>query len=429
MKEFLNTQLAHYILTGLELLVLILCVGFFTSSETAYLSLPRLKLRSMVEQGRRNARKVAALKANMDRLLTTVLIGTNFLNSLASAIATALAIEVLGSKGSAIAPFITAFFITTFAQIVPKTAAGLHPDKFTCFSAWPLMVLEKLFFPVIWLFEKLSHGAVVIVEKIMKPAGAIVTEEELKTLIDVGSHEGTIEKDESRLLNKIIKFNDLSVSDVMKHRSQVSMIKEEADYNEVIEQFLSSGFSTLTVYSGNRENVVGVLNYKKVLFSSEDIDRGQGFAGRLMADVLFIPGTMSVLDILQLFRKSEHKFAVVLDEQGQTDGIITMEDILKVVFGHMSDENTYDNTAPEDKVELVSLNTFIVPGDMKIDDANEILGLKLESEEMNTVGGWLLEQFGYLPASGTVLIKEKNLFTAEDVSGRRIVSVRVKKSN
>ena len=419
----------HYLLTAAELFFLIMCVGFFTSSETAYLSLPRLKLRSMVEQGRRNAKKVAALKADMDRLLTTVLIGTNFLNSLASAIATALAIDLLGSRGVAIAPFVTAFFITTFAQIVPKTAAGLHPDTFTCFSAWPLMILEKLFFPIVWLFEMLSHGAVVLVEKILKPAGAIVTEEELKTLIDVGSHEGTIEKDESRLLNKIIKFNDLSVNDVMKHRSQVSMINQEADYDEVINQFLTSGFSTLTVYSGNRENVVGVLNYKKVLFCSEEIDKSKGFAGRQMSEVLFIPGTMSVLDILQQFRTSEHKFAVVLDEQGQTDGIITMEDILKVVFGHMSDENTYDNTAPEDKVELVSLNTFIVPGDMKIDDANEILGLALESDEMNTVGGWLLEQFGYLPASGTVLIKDRILFTAEDVSGRRIVSVRVKKSN
>lgn len=419
----------HYLLTAAELFFLILCVGFFSSSETAYLSLPRLKLRSMVEQGRRNAKKVAALKANMDRLLTTVLIGTNFLNSLASAIATALAIDLLGSRGVAIAPFVTAFFITTFAQIVPKTAAGLHPDTFTCFSAWPLMILEKLFFPIVWLFEKISHGAVVLVEKILKPAGAIVTEEELKTLIDVGSHEGTIEKDESRLLNKIIKFNDLSVNDVMKHRSQVSMINQEADYDEVINQFLTSGFSTLTVYSGHRENVVGVLNYKKVLFCSEEIDKSKGFAGRQMSEVLFIPGTMSVLDILQQFRTSEHKFAVVLDEQGQTDGIITMEDILKVVFGHMSDENTYDNTAPEDKVELVSLNTFIVPGDMKIDDANEILGLALESDEMNTVGGWLLEQFGYLPASGTVLIKDRILFTAEDVSGRRIVSVRVKKSN
>ncbi len=421
--------MSYYIRTAAELFVLILCVGFFTSSETAYLSLSRLKLRSMVEQGKRNAKKVAALKSNMNRLLTTVLIGTNFLNSLASALATALAIKVLGSRGVAIAPFATAFFITTFAQIVPKTAAGLHPDKFTCFSAIPLMLLEKIFFPIVWIFERLSHGAVVLVEKIMKPAGAIVTEEELKTLIDVGSHEGTIEKDESRLLNKIIKFNDLLVNDVMKHRSQVSMIKKEADYDEVISQFLSSGFSTLTVYSGNRENVVGVLNYKKVLFSPETIDRSEGFAGRQMSDVMFIPGTMSVLDILQQFRTSEYKFAVVLDEQGQTDGIITMEDILKVVFGHMTDENTYDDTAPEDKVELVSLNTFIVPGDMKIDDANEILGLSLESDEMNTVGGWLLEQLGYLPASGTVFIKDRNLFTAEDVSGRRIVSVRVKKSN
>ena len=419
----------EYIITAAELLVLLLCVGFFTSSETAYLSLPRLKLRNMVEQGRRNAKKVAALKANMDRLLTTVLIGTNFLNSLASAIATALAIKILGAKGTAIAPFITAFFITTFAQIVPKTAAGLHPDKFTCFSALPLMILENLFFPVVWLFEKLSHGAVVLVEKIMKPAGAIVTEEELKTLIDVGSREGTIEKDESRLLNKIIKFNDLSVNDVMKHRSQVSMINQNASYDEVINQFLTSGFSTLTVFSGNRENVVGVLNYKTVLFCPENIDKSEGFAGRQMAEVLFIPGTMSVLDILQQFRTSEHKFAVVLDEQGQTDGIITMEDILKVVFGHMSDENAYDNSAPEDKVELVSLNTFIVPGDMKIDDANEILGLNLESDEMNTVGGWLLEQIGYLPSAGMVFIKDKNLYTAEDVNGRRIVSVRVKKSN
>ena len=419
----------HYIITAIELILLILCVGFFTSSETAYLSLPRIKLRSMVEKGVKNAKKVARLKSNMDRLLTTVLIGTNFLNSLASAIATALAIELLGSKGTAIAPFVTAFFITTFAQIVPKTAASLHPDKFTCFTSIPLLILEKIFFPLIWLFEKLSHGAVVIAEKLLKPAGAIVTEEELKTLIDVGSHEGTIEKDESRMLNKIIKFNNLLVNDVMKHRSQVSMIEKNADYNEVISQFLSSGFSTLTVYSQNRENVVGVLNYKKVLFCAEDTDFSAGFAGRQMNDVLFIPGTMSVLDILQQFRTSEHKFAVVLDDQGQTDGIITMEDILKVVFGHMTDENTYDSTAPEDKVELVSLNTFIVPGDMKIDDANEILGLHLESEDMNTVGGWLLEQFGYLPATGTVLIHDKNLFTAEDVSGRRIVSVKVKKSN
>lgn len=414
-------------LTIAELIILLLFVGFFTSSETAFLSLPKLKIRSLVEEGKKNARLVQKLKNNMDSLLTTVLVGTNFLNSLASAIATALAISILGSKGSTIAPFVIAFFLTTFGTIVPKTASGLYPDKFACAESVPLAILEKIFFPIVWIFERVSHFAVWIVEKIIKPKDAILSEEELQTLIEVGSQEGTIQKDEHTLLNKIIKFNNLQVNDIMKHRSFVSMISTEADYNEVTEEFLKSGFSTITVYSENKENVVGVLNYKKLLFSTENVDKTAGYAGRNMDNVVFIPGTMDVLELLQKFRQSEHKFAVVLDEQGQTDGIITMEDITNVVFGRMTDENTYDDTAPEDKIKLVSSDTFVIPGDMKIEDANTILGLKLESEEMNTVGGWLLEQFGYLPSSGTVIIKDKVIFTAEDVAQRRITSVRIKK--
>ena len=413
--------------TLLLLFFLLLCVGFFTSSETAYLLLPKLKLRSMIEERKKNAAVIAKLKSNMDRLLTTVLIGTNFLNSFASAIATALAINVFGSKGSAIAPFVTAFFITTFGQIVPKTAAGLYPDKVAQFSSIPLLVIEYIFFPIVWLFEKLSHKIVVLVEKFMKPAGAIVTEEELKTLIDVGSNEGTIEKDESKLLYKIIRFNNLLVNDVMKHRSRVCMIEEAATYEQVIKEFLSSDFSTLTVYKKTPETVVGVLNYKKIMFGSDTEDKGKGYAGRIKSDVRFVPGTMDVLELLQIFRTSEHKFAVVLDEQGQPEGIVTMEDILHLVFGHMTDENSYDDTAPEDKVQLISPNTFIVPGDMKIEDVNDILELNLESEDMNTIGGWLLEQFGYLPSAGNFITKDKNIFTAEDVEQRRITFVRVKK--
>ncbi len=263
----------------------------------------------------------------------------------------------------------------------------------------------------------------------MKPQTAIITDEELKTLIDVGSNEGTIEKDESYLLNRIIKFNDLLVNDVMKHRSVVSMISKDATYEEVSIEFEESGFSTITVYDPTPENVVGILYYKQLLYGSDDIDRGPGYAGRQMTEVDYIQGTLTVFEALQKFRSMKQKFAVVLDEQGQTDGIITVEDIMKLVFGHMSDENTYDDKAPEDKVKLISLNTFIVPGDMKIDDVNEILGLQLESEDMNTVGGWLLEQFGYLPNAGTVCIKEKNLFTVEEVEQRRITSIRIKKSD
>ena len=415
------------IFTFVILIILIILVGFFTSSETAYLSLPKLKVRSMVEERKPYAKIIAKLKSNMDKLLTTVLIGTNFLNSLASAIATAFAIEFLGAKGSAIAPFATAFFITVFGQIMPKTVASLYPENMASFSSVPLSILEKIFFPIIWLFERLSHCVVFFAEKLIKNDGSIVTEEELKTLIDVGSNEGTIEKDESELLNKIIKFNNLSINDVMKHRSVVSMISVDATYKEVEQEFLKSGFSTLTVYSGYKENVVGVLNYKKLLFDSHNDDLQEGYAKRKMSQVMFVPGTLSLFEVLQKFRQDEHKFAVVLDEQGQTQGIITIEDIMKLVFKNMTDENSYDDKPAEDKIEPVSYNTFIVQGDMKIEDVNEILGLKLESEEMNTVGGWLLEQFGYLPSEQNVFVKDNNVFTVEEVFQRRIRKIKIKK--
>ena len=213
----------------------------------------------------------------------------------------------------------------------------------------------------------------------------------------------------------------------MKHRSVVRMISQDADYNQVINEFMTSGFATLTVYQGSRENVTGIINYKAVLLDSDsdNTDTGPGYAGRKMTSVMYVPGTFSVLEVLNKFRRDENKFAVVLNEQGQTSGIITMEDITRVVFGRMTDENSLDNTAPEDKIKLLSSNTFIVPGEMKIEDLNEVLDLHLESEEMNTIGGWLLEELGYLPSAGTVFVKDKNVFTAEDVAMRRIVSVKI----
>ena len=414
------------IITFAVIVLLIFCVGFFTSSETAYISLSKIKLRRMQEEGKKKARVVEKLHANMPRLLTTVLIGTNFLNALISALATALVVKLWGGGGVGLPTLLTAFIITTFGQIIPKTIAGRFPEKKCLSSAVPLFALEKLFFPVVFLFERLSHGAVWLVEKIIKPREHLITEEELKTLIDVGEKEGTIEKNESRMLNKIIKFNDLEATDIMKHRSFVSMVSATATYDEVVQEFLESGFSTLTVYKGETENVVGIINYKKVLYGNENADPGVGYAGRMMDDVLFVPGTFSALELLQKLREDENRFAVVLNEQGQTAGIVTIEDIIRVVFGRMTDENSYDNIPAEEKIRLVSANTFVVPGDLKLDEVNSILHLNLKSEEMNTLGGWVLEQFGYLPTAGMVVVKNKVLFTVEDVVQRRITSVRIR---
>lgn len=408
------------------LFILLLFVGFFTSSETAFISLSKIKLRNLMEQGKKNAGTVAKLKGNMPRLLTTVLIGTNFLNALISALATAFVVKLWGGGGVGLPTLATAFIITTFGQIIPKTIAGRNPEKKCLSGALPLLVLERIFFPVIFIFERLSHAAVWLVEKIIKPRDHLITEEELKTLIDVGEKEGTIEKNESRMLNKIIKFNDLSATDIMKHRSFVSMVSADADYEQVVNEFLESGFSTLTVYKGGAENIVGIIHYKKVLYGNEQIDTGAGYASRIMDDVLYVPGTFSALELLTKLRDDENRFAVVLNEQGQTAGIVTIEDIIRVVFGRMTDENSHDNIPAEEKIKLVSANTFIVQGDIKLEEVNSILHLNLESEEMNTLGGWVLEQFGYLPSVGMVLLKNKILYTVEDVSQRRITSIRIK---
>jgi len=406
--------------------LLILCVGFFTSAETAYLSLPKVKLQAMLDEKKRNAKTVAKLKENMDRLLTTVLIGTNVLNSLTSALVTALVLDMFGDGALAdLTPFVTAFFITTFGQIVPKTAAGIYPQAFTSFSSVPLLILEKVGFPVVWLFEKLSGTVVKIAEKIMKPVSSTITEEEVKAMIDVGEKEGTIEKDESRMLNKIIKFNNLQVSDIMKHRSFVTMLSVDSTMVQVVEEFERSGFSTLPVYEGSIENVVGIVNYRDVLYGN-DCKEEEGFAKQWMKPVLYVPETFSVLELLQKFREDENKYAVALDEQGQTSGIVTMKDIMKLVFDRMTDENSYDNIPAEDKIKLVSYNTFLLPGDLKIDDVNRNLNLNLHSDDFNTLGGWLLEQFGYLPSVGNALVYDNVIFTAEDIAQRRIITVKIK---
>ena len=367
------------------ILILILFAGFFTSSETAYISLTKVKLRRMQEEGKRGAKTVAKLKSNMPRLLTTVLIGTNFLNSLASALATAFAIALLGSKGSGIAPFVTAFFITTFAQIVPKTAAALNPEKYCSRSAPILFILQKLIFPVVWLFERLSHIVVWFVEKIIKPQNAKVTQEELKTLIDVGENEGTIEKDERKMLNKIIEFNDLTVNDIMKHRSLLSSVSETASYIQVIREFEKSGFSTLTVYKDSKENVTGVINYKEILYGDEaeqkDFDKNAPeYAKKVKREVVFIPGTLSVLEVLQKFRTDQHKFAVVLNEQGETSGIVTMEQVDKsynwISLDYKACANIYEDSDTSDLVAKAEAKYNRAMNDIKQKDNMYDLQLK-----------------------------------------------------
>lgn len=412
------------------LILLVSLVAFFSSSETAFLSLQKVKIRRMIQERKPRAKLVASLKEDMDRVLTTVLIGTNFVNSLASALATVLAVEIAGDGAVGVSTLVISFFITVFGQIVPKTLAGLDPEKTASRAAVPIYTLKKVLFPVVWLFTKISHFAVFITEKIMKPVPQGVTQEEIQALIQMGEREGTLESRESQMLKRISKFSDVSVNEILHHRSLVAMVEQDAGFNEVMEEFLSSGYSNIVVYKETVEDVVGVINYQDVLFTSrEDTDSEYAYAKRMMKPVIFVPGTFDLSELLDRFYKEDKSFAVVLDEAGGMTGVVTMTDIMKNVFGRMSDDFAHEEIPAENRIKVISSKEFILPGDLTIEDVNNLLHLNLESDYYNTLGGWLLEQFGILPNAGQVLIHKKNLFIVDEQVNRRITSVKIVMGN
>ena len=347
------------------------------------------------------------------------------MNTLASALATALAIELSGAGGVGIATALITFFVTTFGQIVPKTSASIRSEKIMLKSALPLFILEKVFYPVVWIFSLVSKGTAKIAGKIWKTDESLVTEEELAELFEMGEKEGTLEKDESAMLNKIFKFNDLDVHDIMKHRSFVQSVYLGATKEDVIKKFNETGLKLIAVYEKNPENIVGVIHYKAVLLSQKDISEGVGYAAAVMNGVMFVPETFTAMELLSLFKKNRTEFAVALDEQGSLSGVVTMDDIMRVVFGRITEEKN-ENVSPESRIKLIGAGEFIVPGELLLDDINEFFKLGLESDYFMTLGGWLMEQFGYLPSSGEMFKYKNMLFIVEDQSQRRILSVRMR---
>lgn len=417
---------------------LVAVVAFFASSESAYLSITKVTLKQMLKadtSGKKNspARRVAFLKKNTDQLLSLVLIGINFITSFASSLAATVAIGLCGDKGATYATIIMAFVLIIFGEISPKTVATVKPVQIAEAYSLPLIILEKLLFPVVWFFSKVTNGISVMVTRLFKHDSTAITEEELKTLIDVGEHEGTLEHDEKKMLYRIFDFSDMQVKDIMRHRSLVKMIPVNAGYDEVVKIFRETGYSRIPVCGPSKEssescsfeNVLGVILYKTVLTTSPNARSTKSFAERCMHPALFIPETLTATELLVRLRKEKVSFAIAVDENGSNSGIVTTDDVLRAVFGRsVMAENA--ETAPEDRIQPVSPTEYLVPGDMKIDDVNELLKMNLESDDYDTLGGWLLEHFDALPEPGEVLTKDGVIFTVEDQSQRRIQSVMIK---
>ncbi len=418
-------RLSYIIAVPVLELVLISFGAFFASTETGYTALSRITVRQMLKAREKNASLVSRLRANLDSLISTALIGTNLVTTLISSVATAYAMEVFGAACVSYATALVSVLVIIFSEIIPKTYAALRPKETAVMSARPIAVIQKLLFPVVWLFGGLSRLINFVEGRLIKERRPLVTEEELRTLLDVGKDEGTLEAVETQMLVRLFDFSDLRVRDIMRHRSFVKYVPVDAAYSDVIHLF-NSGYSRLPVWKGSPETIVGVLHYKSVLFAHKEITESRDFVKICMKKAVVLPETLTALEALKRFKEEKDSFAIVLDEYGSNAGIVTMDDILSAVFGRLTDENGDSETAPEKRITPVSPYEFIVPGDMKLDDFNDIMKMDLDSESFETLGGWLLEKFGELPRVGAAWRDKGAVYIVEDQGGRRIISVRVK---
>ena len=409
-----------YVFYAVLLVVLIYFSAFFSSSETAFISLNKIQLRRAVQEKQKNARLISKMRSRMDKLLGSILIGNNLVTTFTSSLVTTLALSTFGPKGVGVCTFVLTALIIIFGEILPKTLASQNPLRVAQNHAILLRGFDLLLTPFTVIFSLLTKFVDFAASGFgRKKKKKLITEEELKTLIDLGQIEGTLEKSEKSILTNIVEFGDLRVRDIMKPKQFVIGISKNASYDEILDTFAYSGFSKLPVYSDSLENIIGIISYKD-MFDQNNFD-----IKKICRSACYVPETISALSVLRYMKKERHSIAIVVDEHGCNCGLITMDDILCSVFGRSMRSLNEEESSPLNRIKILKNNQVIVPGEIRLEDLNEAFFMNLSSENFDTLGGWLLEQFGSLPGVGEVIKRNGVVYEIEDQAQRRIKSVKM----
>ncbi len=401
------------------ILILIILSGYFSATETAFTSLNRIRMKSMASAGSKKAKLVLRLEENYDRLLTTILIGNNIVNITMTSIATVLFVDLYGSYGATISTVVITIVVLIFGEISPKIIAKECPENFSMFSAPLLRVLMVIMKPLNFLFSQWKK----VIRKLFQiNDDRTITDEELITIVEEAETEGSLDEERSELIQNAIEFNELEAYDVLTPRVDVEAIEIDEEKDEIAKIFLETGFSRLPVYEENMDKIVGVLNQKDfhnfVIGQNKEIND-------YVTPVVFTPGSIRIATLLKRMQKAKTHIAVVVDEYGGTEGIVTMEDIVEQVMGNIDDE--FDEE--ELPIEKIDDNTFIVDGFINLDDLDEELNLNLQSENSETLGGFLIDLLGEIPDEDEpekrVIEYENCVFKIQSVKERRIEKVKL----
>lgn len=401
------------------LVVLLFLSAFFSSAETAMTTINKIRIRTLAEEGNNRAKTLLKITENPGKLLSAVLIGNNIVNLSAASLTTSLAYN-LGNSMVAISSGILTLLILLFGEITPKTMAAVHAEKLALLYTPVINVFLKLMTPVIFFINGIAMQILAILRVDPKSGSTKMTESELRTIVDVSHASGVIESEEKEMIYNVFDLGDARAKDVMVPRVHVTFANVDSTYEELIEIFREDKFTRLPVYSGTTDNVIGTINMKDLLL----YDNKKDFHVQdILREAYFTYEYKNTAELLVEMRQASFNIAIVLDEYGETAGLITLEDLLEEIVGEIHDE--YDENEEEFITEIGD-REYSVEGSTNLEEFNDRLELNLSSDDYDSVGGLIIEHLDRLPEPGDEITTEEGIrMVVEKLDKNRIERVHV----
>jgi len=407
--------------------ILLALSAFFSGSETAFFSINKLLSQKLKDENSTAAQRVLLLLKHPRRLLVTILIGNTLVNVTAASVATILVLRIATQIGLSrnIAIFlnigIVTFLILVLSEITPKVIAVKNPDTFATRTSLALWVLYYIFLPISIVLDRFMEWMTSSFGFKEHEKERLLEVEEFQTLLDIGEEQGALEEDEKEMLHSIFEFGDTSVREIMIPRTDVVCVAQETSVSELVQVIKNKGHTRIPVYRETIDQIQGIINAKDLLplapQQNENVDILE-----LARPPIYVPESKKIDDLLRLFQQERQHMAIVVDEYGGTSGIVTLEDIIEEIVGEIRDE--YDKETS--LYRKIDDNTYIVNAKMDIESLNEVIDINLpESDEYETVGGYILEQIGSLPQENESIRFEDYVLKMETVEKNRIILIRI----
>ena len=403
----------------LFLVFLLILSAFFSSAETALMSVNRIRIRALADDGNPRAGTVMKILDQQDKMLSAILIGNNVVNLLSSSLATLLATRKLGDAGAGIATGILTLLILVFGEISPKNLATVHSEKLSMLYSGFLYQYMRLLTPLIFLVNVLARGFMLLFHIDMNRKDDTYTEEELRVIVDASHEEGMIESEEHRMINNVFDFDDSCAKDIMVPRIDMQFIDVASTYDEVLEAIRQQMYTRMPVYEDTTDNVIGILNIKDLIL----IGKTDRFNVRdYMREAYYTYEYKKTSELFMEMKNNSISMAIVLDEYGATAGLVTLEDLIEEIVGEIRDE--YDADELND-IKKLSDREYSIDASIHLDDLNDALGLELQSEDYDSLGGLLIGILDRLPEEGEVVHDGDYIFTVESIDKNRIERIRL----